>query len=288
MSTCLGIYIGNNVVKYAKVNKEKNKFNIEACGVKFYDTKLGETIQQIIEETSSARLPISMNVETDKYQKFDVFAMLSKSDMKKAIDIEFEMYCNENGKLPEEYEKKYILMENREKPEQISALHISVEKSEITKKNSLVAGQKVSALFPQRVIISNLVGNISKKEIAIINIEETTTVTVISNGNIYVSEEIEEGMGEILDKINKKENSMSKAYEICKNTTIYTQEAQAIQDENEYLEEIMPSLYRIIVGAQKVIDQAISNVSEIYITRLGAVVNNIDFCFQEYMVNTKF
>ena len=287
MSTCLGLYIGEKVIKYAKVNKEKNKFNIEACGVKFFDNKQTETIAQIIQETSSEKVPISMNITTDKYQKFDVFAMLSKNDMKKAIDIEFEMYCNENGKLPEEFEKKYILMENREKTEQITALHISVEKSEIAKKNSLPIGGKVVALFPQRIILSNLLRDINKKDIAIINIEEQTTVTVITKGNIYVAEQLEFGMKEILEQINKKENSMSKAYEICKNTTIYTQETQSIQDENEYLEEIMPSLYRIIIAAKKVIDQSISNVSEVYITGLGAAINNIDFCFQEYMINTK-
>ena len=36
MTSCLGIYVGENIIKYAKVNKEKDNLKIEAFGVKFY------------------------------------------------------------------------------------------------------------------------------------------------------------------------------------------------------------------------------------------------------------
>ena len=40
--------------------------------------------------------------------------------------------------------------------------------------------------------------------------------------------------------INKIENSYSKAYEICKNTTIYTAEMEESSEEQPYLQNIMP------------------------------------------------
>ena len=42
MQNCLGIYIENNLIKYAKVSKEKNDFKVESYGIKFFE-ELNET-----------------------------------------------------------------------------------------------------------------------------------------------------------------------------------------------------------------------------------------------------
>ena len=35
MQNCLGIYIENNLIKYAKVSKENNSIKVESFGVRF-------------------------------------------------------------------------------------------------------------------------------------------------------------------------------------------------------------------------------------------------------------
>ncbi len=37
MASCLGLYIESNVIKYAKVSKEREALKIESFGMKFYD-----------------------------------------------------------------------------------------------------------------------------------------------------------------------------------------------------------------------------------------------------------
>ena len=37
MPSCLGIYIENNLIKYAKVSKERDNIKLDAYGVKFYE-----------------------------------------------------------------------------------------------------------------------------------------------------------------------------------------------------------------------------------------------------------
>ena len=37
MSSCLGLYIESNVIKYAKVTKERETLKIESFGIKFYE-----------------------------------------------------------------------------------------------------------------------------------------------------------------------------------------------------------------------------------------------------------
>ena len=62
MQNCLGIYIENNLIKYAKVSKDKNDFKVEAFGIRFFEN-LNETIKKVVEETYSFNTPISINIE---------------------------------------------------------------------------------------------------------------------------------------------------------------------------------------------------------------------------------
>ena len=61
MSSCLGLYIENNIIKYAKVSKEHDNFKVEAFGLKFFDN-INETVKQIVNETYSYKTPISTNL----------------------------------------------------------------------------------------------------------------------------------------------------------------------------------------------------------------------------------
>ena len=85
-----------------------------------------------------------------------------------------------------------------------------------------------------------------------------------------------------------KENSYDKAYEICKNTTIYTTQGRNLQiEENEYLEDIMPVLYKIVEQVKDIIAKNEIDINNIYITGLAAVINNIDLYFQENFPNNE-
>ena len=66
MSSCLGLYIENNIIKYAKVSKEHEDVKIESFGVRFFDTNLSAEISKIIEETFSFNTPISVNISNEK------------------------------------------------------------------------------------------------------------------------------------------------------------------------------------------------------------------------------
>ena len=287
MLSSLGIYIEKNLIKYAKVTKVKDSLKVEAFNIMFYEN-LGETLNKIINETYSFKIPICINVSNELYNYYDVFAMLNKSDIKKSIDIEFEMLCNEKNYNRNSLETRYILMNNKQNTDKMTALHIAVNKTDINRKIQELSGCKITSMSPISTSITNLLDVGPKDNVAIINIEEQTKITTIIEGEINRVDTIEYGMGQILEDINRTENSMQKSYEICKNITIYTQETQNLQiEENEHMEEVMPVLYKIVTESKKIIDEAFTNISKVYITGLGTVVNNIDLYFQEYMVNVK-
>lgn len=121
----------------------------------------------------------------------------------------------------------------------------------------------------------------------VVNIDEKTTITTILNQRVYNIDMLEMGMQEIIEKINERENSYSKAYEACKNTTIYTMETTATDDvNNKYLPFIMPTLFNITQELRKIKD-TYTKIDKIYLTGLATAINNIELYFQEYFKESK-
>lgn len=291
MPSCLGLYIENNIIKYAKVVKDNNTFKVESFGMKFYD-KLNETISQIIAETYSYKTPIVTNLSDEFYNYFYMFSLLNKNDLQKAIATEFESLCYDKGYNIDALEKRFIIVDGKAGNEKVKVIHVAANKAEIARKIQQLDGHKIKEIVPLGMTISNLV-DISKKEnFAIVNIEDKTSITIVIDKKIVNVQLIDEGTEEILRKINLKENSYTKAYEICKNTTIYTNEGQELQDDieteyNAYLDYIMPTLYSIVGKTRKLINELEEKVDKVYITGTASVINNIDLYFQEYLKNVE-
>ena len=92
MASCLGLFIENNLIKYAKVSKEHEELKVEAFGIEFYDD-LENAIKQIIDETYSYKTPISINLSDEMYTYFNVFSLLGKNYLPKVVKTEFDSYC---------------------------------------------------------------------------------------------------------------------------------------------------------------------------------------------------
>ena len=283
MASCLGLYIENNLIKYAKVSKEKDKTVIQAFGVKVYD-KLEDTIRQIVEETYSYKIPVCINLSQETYQYFNMFAMLSKKDLDKAIKTEFDIYCNDKGYNPNVFETRYAVVENITDSNKLKVIFVTSNKIELNKQIQLLEKYKLSGIYPLPIAITNLIDTKPNEDFIVINIEEKATITTVINKNIYDVKVLEQGSGDFLDKINLKENSYLKAYEACKETTIYTSEGKTLTEEQTgYLEEIMPVLYQIVGQAQKTINESVEKIEKVYITGTGALINNVDLYFEEYL-----
>ena len=287
MSTCLGLYIEQNLIKYAKVSKDRDQIKVESFGVKFYDN-LDQTIKQIVEETYSYRTPISINLSEEMYNFFQVFALLNKKDLPKAIKTEFEAYCGDKNYNPNVFETRYAITPDTQEKERLKVIHISENKIELNKKIQKFSSYRLQNIIPISMAISDITKFEPKENCLIVNIEENTTITTILDQNIYDIKILDIGSQEILDKINIKENSYQKAYEICKETTIYTSEGKELtEEETGYLEDIMPTLYDILGQIRKIINDSMDKIEKVYITGTAALINNVDLYFEEYLENVR-
>ena len=135
MASCLGLYIENNIIKYAKVSKSNDAIKVESFGIKFYDN-IENAINQIVEETYSFKVPISVNMSEEVYNKLEVFNLLSKKDMEGVIKTEFENRCYDMEKNPSTYEERYIIANSNVQNEKIKIIHVSTPKTSIAQRKN--------------------------------------------------------------------------------------------------------------------------------------------------------
>jgi len=177
MQSCLGIHIQDNLIKYAKIYKENNSIKIEAYGVKFYDSNIESTIEQIVKETSSYQVPISVNIGDEKYTYANIFNLLKPQDRERAIDTEFEYFCNNNKKNKNTLEVRKIkapIIEDRDK---IRVIYTYLEKANLVEKMKPFEKYKIYNISPIATIIPNINKTIFQENCAVVNIEQNTEVT---------------------------------------------------------------------------------------------------------------
>lgn len=288
MSNCLGLYIEEHLIKYAKVSKDHDNIKVETFGVMFYE-KISDAIKQIVEETYSQKTPISISLSEEMYNYFNMFSLLTKSDLQKAIKTEFEAYCSEKGYNPNVFESRYAIVDDQLDKETLKVIHIAENKIELNKRIQQVDGYRLINVSPMSMSIPNLIDVYRDENCLIVNIEDKTTITTILNKKVSNVDVFDVGSTEFLTKINSKENSYAKSYEICKNTTIYTSEGRDLQldDDVNYLEDIMPTLFDIVGNTKKVLNLNADKITKVYITGTGALINNVDLYFQEYLLDAE-
>lgn len=287
MASSLGIYIDKNIIKYAKITREKDNLKVDAFGIKSY-TNLEQTLKQIISETFSFKIPISVNLSEEMYDFFYMSNLLNSKDLGKAIETEFESLCYEKQNNPNALESRYALVNDEEDKEKIKVINISVDKVKISKLTQQFDEQRLGTITPISMSIANIAPLNKNENTIIVNMEDTTVATILVGQKVYDVRKLQVGAEQILDTIGNKVNSYSKAYEICKNTTIYTMDGQELQEtENEYLQDIIPTLYNIATQIKDIINSSMFKINKVLITGTACVINNIDLYFEEILSGVK-
>ena len=130
MQSCLGIQIENNIIKYAKVQKEKDSIKVEAFNVVFYEN-LNRTIDRIVEETNSFKTPIVVNLSNEKYEYIQAPALLGKNDRKSHVEIEFEEICEDKKINKDTIDKRFLFTTEPENLDKIRTIAIYAEQGEL-------------------------------------------------------------------------------------------------------------------------------------------------------------
>lgn len=284
MPNCLGIYTENNIIKYAKLDSDKNgtSFKLASYGVRFSENTK-ETIDEIISETNSENDELATNISSEKYELIDVFSRLSKKDIKELVTSGFADLCDSKGLIPSVKEMKFKLSKNTGDADKYKAICVSTDKSELANVFKDFTEKKITSLAPLGVSITNILANKGiDDQVAIINIEDETVVTIIERGEIASIYSYPVGMKDVLPKLAEKYNSYSKAYEACKGVSAYIEDVYALEDaDREILDLVIPMLYDLRTRIEKDLRPHLPIINRIYITGTGTIINNLDVYFHE-------
>ena len=132
--------------------------------------------------------------------------MLNKKDLKKAIETEYESYCTEKGLNKNAVDTRYALVNSLSDKDRVKVIHVAANKNNLNAIEQQLAENKIAAISPIGMTIANIAKMKQKENIAIINMEDKTTITIIVNQKVYSVDTIENGTSEVLDSINTKEN----------------------------------------------------------------------------------
>lgn len=284
MPSCLGICVGKNLIKYAKMSKEKNSPNvtIESYGIKFYDI-LSQTLSEIIQETKSTEASVCVSLSSEDYENIEVFKSMKQKDREALLASEFESICTSKNVNPSAIDMRYILAQSPESPDQYKAICIAINKIELTNLWQALRATKFDSISAiGSTIVNSLKDKGANQNLIIVNVEDDTKVTIIKNGEIFEIIQLPVGMDEVIARLADKFNSYARAYEACKGVDAYVDGDLSFDPEMQAIRDVlMPTLYdlkqRLIITLQPYLEE----IQDVYITGTGVIVNNIDLYLQE-------
>lgn len=281
MPSCLGIYLSSNIIKYAKISEDSSKkFKLEEYGVRFVKDNQKSTIKNIIEETNSKNIPIAINPQNSKFLNFMMFGQTQgkayESDIAK---MEFEAWCEKNGKSPEKYKYVYKIADIKNSENKFNGVLNFVEKSNIEEYIN-IDGYAISSMLPSQFSIDRLVPE-DEKNYILVNLDDIFSTAVVIEGKLLELKYYSIGMKNILDEYSIKLGSYQKAYEACRQLNVYSDENTNNNKELEVIAE--PILQEILRNVAIILSKNRNEVDKVIITGTGIAFTNMDILFKEYL-----
>ncbi len=281
MPNCLGIYLSSNIVKYAKIFEDSSKkIKLEEYGVRFVKDNQKATLKNIIEETNSQNIPIAINPQNSKFLNFMMFDQAQRKAYEDDIaKMEFEAWCEKNGKSPEKYKYIYKIADIKNSENKYNGVLNFVEKANIEEFLN-IDGYTISSMLPSQFSINRLVPE-DEKNYLLVNLDDILSTSVVIEGKLLELKYYDIGMRNILDEFSIKLGSYQKAYEACRQLNVYSDESTNNDRDLEIIAE--PILQEILRNVAIVLNKNRNEVDKVFITGTGITFTNIDILFKEYL-----
>lgn len=278
MGACLGISLGDKVVKYAKLEQDEKtkKISLNSYGTKYVVGEKNEVLNEIISETGSAANPLCLNLRNSVKLKADILKQLSKADIESVVNLEVSDYASSNDLNERNLEYRYVLSNSSSSGDMYRADILVAKKTDVTdfvEKNKL---KNVTGIYPTEHLLGNL--NRMTNSYMLLNVDETTTIIFVSGGKVAKIEEIDVSMKNILDTLAEREGSYARACDICRSINVLSDEN--ITPELENL--IEPVIQDLLNRVKSKMEEVSLRFDKIYLNGLINLFINIDMLFDQF------
>lgn len=281
MASCLGIYLNNSVVKYAKLTSDNgNNVKIESYGVRFIKESQMDTLKNIIDETNSSNTPIIMNPQGSRFINYQMFDQVQNSGVANDVaKMEFESWCEKNAKVPDRYTYIFKNAEIKNEENKFNSVIDFTEKA-FLKEYQKIGESDVSAIYPPELLLGRLVPK-EEQNYMLVNLDNTLSLQVFLDGKLRDIRFYDVGMEQILNDFAAKLGSYQKAYEACKQLNVYSDDAA---NNDKLLESIAePVLQEILRNIAGMATRYKGKIAKVILTGTGIVFTNIDILIREFI-----
>ena len=279
MRGCLGIYIGDKIIKYAKlIQDEKTKrISLDSCGTKYISDGDESVITQIINQTGSSDTSITLNLRNYSRKQAEILKQLNKSDIQSVISLEVSDYATLNNLNEKSLVYRQLLMDSAASNDNYTADIAITEKSNIIKYENNDIYKNLDGLYPKEYIIKNLVQNSSNY--IILDIDEKTKLISVVGGKINRIIDLDLSMSDILNKIAEQEGSYEKAVDICRGINVLSDDENISVDIEKIIEPVIQDLLNRIKAK---LEESKVKYERMYLNGLINLFINIDMLFEQF------
>lgn len=281
MSGCLGFYINDYIVKYAKMTMDNNKnITLENYGTRYIKESLKNVLSSIIEETNSNKDLITINSQKDIFVNYNMFNQgNTKNFVSDVAKMEFESWCEKNGRIPNKYSYVYKVADVVNTDNKFNAT-LNIMEKETINEYSDVGITKISNMYPVEFLMNRLVPQ-DEKSYILVNLDDKLSVSVVVEDKLVDFKFYDFGIKNLVDKFSEILGSYQKAYEACKQLNVYSDEGT---NNDKKLEEIAePILQEILKSVAVMVNRYRKDTEKIILCGQGIVFTNIDILFREYL-----
>ena len=278
MESCLGIYLGDKIIKYAKlIRDDKSKrISLHSCGTKYVVGNKEVSVAEIINQTGSTNDRLCINLTEYSRMQTEVLKQLGKTDVQSVINLEVSDYATSRALNEKALDYRYIFMESSVSADNYTADIAIVDKANITKCLENEKYNNLVGLYPHEYILDNMVQNNSNY--LLVNIDEKTQLISVVSGKIKQIIDIDISMKTILDSIAAQEGSYSKACDLCKNINVLSDESLSPD-----LERIIePTIQDLLNRIKSKLDESKIAYNKIYLNGLINLFINVDVLFEQF------
>lgn len=282
MASCLGIYLTDDILKYAKLNIDNNKsIKLEAYGTRYIKSDKKEAILNIIEETNSKDIPIAINPQNDIYVNIQIYNQAqNKSFIPEVAKMEFEAWCEKNTKTIENYTFLYKVSDLKGPDGKHSGVLNIIQKKDVDE-YSTIKNIKVNNMLPAKLLTTKLV---PKDEVnyVLVNFDNEMSIETVINSQLVDIKTYQVGMNKILMELKEKTGSFAKAYEACKQLNVFS-ESKSSNNDKTIEAAVEPILQEILREISIVVNKNKKEIEKVLISGDGVVFTNIDILFREFL-----
>ena len=278
MGACLGVYVGEKIIKYAKLEQDDKtkRISLNSYGTKYVWGKKDDEIKDIITQTGSDNSLVCLNIQESYFIETELLKQLKKSDVQSVIALEVADSVSQRGINEKTIEHRYTLVDSKISSSNSHAIIEVANKTEIEKYIENKELGKLTGIYPIAHVLNRI--TTEQNDYILLNVDEETTMIFVSNNIPVAVRKLDVSMKSILDALAIQEGSYAKACDLCKSINVLSDE-----DLDHKLESIIePVIQDLLNRVGNAIEETNFKCGKIILNGLINLFINIEVLFEQF------